>query len=453
MEYLLVMSLSGSTMTGIYLLLRYLFKGKISARLYYLLAKVAVIYYLIPLPFLKGWYREALSLLLPGKQMSVVQIPLTWTNYAVHADDKTYVNVYAVIQTVLAVVWILAVCILMGRMLIDYVRTSRLIVGYAGNGMTDQEQSFLAGIKEQYGVKQRVILCSGYAEAHTMTFGVFRPVIICDRKVDNPDAKLLVSHEMVHIKRRDVLWKILVQFAAILHWWNPIIQVLQYDFERVCELSCDETSVQGQTTEGVSEHRTRLVREVLSQGKAEKAVLRWKASFGNRQNEIKERMDNLMTRKRWNRLTAGILVTVLAFANSITVFAYRDVVHKEMPEASQEAIDETLGNDTIVFAPDVLDETGDAVVQDFELLEKIEIQYDRQFTDEEGNVYPIAEEEPAVTYRGCSHTFVSGTLTEHGKKSDGGCVVKEYRAQRCSKCGYMIQGDLISTHEYVVCPH
>ncbi len=151
MEYLLVMSLSGSTMTGIYLLLRYLFKGKISARLYYLLAKVAVIYYLIPLPFLKGWYREALSLLLPGKQMSVVQIPLTWTNYAVHADDKTYVNVYAVIQTVLAVVWILAVCILMGRMLIDYVRTSRLIVGYAGNGMTDQEQSFLAGIKEQYG--------------------------------------------------------------------------------------------------------------------------------------------------------------------------------------------------------------------------------------------------------------------------------------------------------------
>lgn len=54
MEYLLVMSLSGSTMTGIYLLLRYLFKGKISARLYYLLAKVAVIYYLIPLPFLKG---------------------------------------------------------------------------------------------------------------------------------------------------------------------------------------------------------------------------------------------------------------------------------------------------------------------------------------------------------------------------------------------------------------
>ncbi len=57
MEYLLVMSLSGSTMTGIYLLLRYLFKGKISARLYYLLAKVAVIYYLIPLPFLKGWYK------------------------------------------------------------------------------------------------------------------------------------------------------------------------------------------------------------------------------------------------------------------------------------------------------------------------------------------------------------------------------------------------------------
>lgn len=44
MEYLLVMSLSGSTMTGIHLLLWYLLKDKICARFYNLLARVAILY-------------------------------------------------------------------------------------------------------------------------------------------------------------------------------------------------------------------------------------------------------------------------------------------------------------------------------------------------------------------------------------------------------------------------
>lgn len=56
MEYLLVMSLSGSTMTGIHLLLWYLLKDKICARFYNLLARVAILYYLIPLPYLKKYY-------------------------------------------------------------------------------------------------------------------------------------------------------------------------------------------------------------------------------------------------------------------------------------------------------------------------------------------------------------------------------------------------------------
>ena len=49
MEYLLVMSLSGSAMTGIYLLLRFLLRKRVCARLYDLLARVAILYYLVPL--------------------------------------------------------------------------------------------------------------------------------------------------------------------------------------------------------------------------------------------------------------------------------------------------------------------------------------------------------------------------------------------------------------------
>lgn len=53
MKYLLIMSLSGSTMVVIYMLSRGLWRGKMSARLQYLFIKAAMLYYLIPLPFVK----------------------------------------------------------------------------------------------------------------------------------------------------------------------------------------------------------------------------------------------------------------------------------------------------------------------------------------------------------------------------------------------------------------
>ncbi len=147
----------------------------------------------------------------------------------------------------------------------------------------------------------------------------------------------------------------------------------------------------------------------------------------------------------------GTLAAALIFANSITVFAYEDTFHEYMPEvASEDVIEDTLQNDTWQFVPE---ETGEEETADFDMTEVGEIRYDEQFTDEEGNIYPIFEETPAETYRGCNHNFVSGTITTHRKTSDGGCVVEQYHGQRCSKCGTAIRGDLINVVTFQVCPH
>ncbi len=45
MEYLLVMSFSGSTMMGIYFLLKHLLKDKASSRLFYLIIKEAILFF------------------------------------------------------------------------------------------------------------------------------------------------------------------------------------------------------------------------------------------------------------------------------------------------------------------------------------------------------------------------------------------------------------------------
>lgn len=450
MEYLLMMSLSGSSMMVIYLALRYLIKNRVSARLYYLLIKVAVLYYLIPLPFLKGWYREIFPGMIPERQMRITQISLTWTNYAVHTDEKMYVNVFAVLQVIVAVVWMLVVCVLMARMLIDYARTNRVITRCTDRIMTDRQRVFLAGIKKQYGVKRHVSLSCMHAGSHTMTFGVLRPVIICDKEVESKETRMLICHEMIHIKRWDVLWKIFLQFVVILHWWNPFVWLLQHCFERACECSCDEVVMQGKSKEEVRAYQALLIGEALVQEKMKNSPLRWETGFGVNQNEIRERVENLMKRKKWNRIAAGALVAVLTFANSLTAFAYRDTFHEITPEEySQTTIEKSLHSDLFSFAPDGI--TGEQM-DEFDPWEESEILYENQFIDEEGNIYPILEEIPG-TARGCSHDYVSGTAKKHYKTSDGGCEVTVYRAQRCSKCGTVIAGEILNVITYQVCPH
>ncbi|MDE5939623.1 MAG: M56 family metallopeptidase [Lachnospiraceae bacterium] len=452
MEYLLVMSLSGSTMTSMHLLLRLLLKDKTCARFYDLLARVAILYYLIPLPYLKKYYAAAFRVIWTESSLEISRVPLTWRNHIVHAEGTMHVNIFAGMQTAAAIVWMMGVGVLLAGQVAEYVSLARAAARYADRVMISEQRIFLDGLKEQYGIRRRVFLYETTAEERTITFGFFRPVIVCSRDVASREAELLVRHELVHIKRMDVLWKLFMQLAVMLHWCNPMVWILRRDFEQVCECSCDETVMHGKTKEEVKEY-LRLMIEEAREKKTERGSPRWKSDFGDNAQKIRERMENLMRGKKWNRIAAVMLVATLAFANSMTVFAYRDSFERELPEnTSQEEIEMTMQNDTFLFIPEEMDEE---VVREFKQAEMLdvvqEIQYDRQFMDETGNIYPIAEDDGIEPY--CNHTFVSGTGYDHTKTSDGGCIMREFYAQRCSKCGYVIQGDWINTITFAKCPH
>ncbi|MDE7199925.1 MAG: M56 family metallopeptidase [Lachnospiraceae bacterium] len=288
MEYLLVMSLSGSTMMGIYFLLKYLLKDKASSRLYYLIIKGAVLFFLIPLYFLKGWYRKIIWVAILKGQMKGVHIPVTWTQYAVHTGEKTYVNFFTAIQAIVVAIWLSIVCTMMVKMLLKYYRIRRLILKYESTEMTEKQQSFLAEIKKQYGVRRPVILCQRQGGDRTMTFGVCRPVIICDREIDSWEAEIHIRHEMVHIKQLDALWKMLTGLVVILHWWNPIAWVMRREFDQTCEYSCDEIVMQGKTREEVKVYLRLLIDEACAVSETKAASIDWQNNFANSMDNIKK---------------------------------------------------------------------------------------------------------------------------------------------------------------------
>lgn len=448
MEYLLVMALSGSTMTCLYLLTHRLLRKKLSAGTYYLLAKAAVLYYLIPLPNLKDWYRNAIPETFLRTRMEIDRIPLVWTRYEIHAEVEHYVNVYTVIQMAVAIVWLAGACAVLTKQLIAHLRIARRFAGYAEMQMTDRERAFVDSLRKEYGVRRRVSLIPARDGEPTFTFGIYMPMIICGKETESREAELLARHEMVHIRRLDVLWKILMEFVTLLHWWNPFLWKLYRDFEVVCECSCDEAVMRGKTEGEVKEY-LRLLIEEAREKKPEENPVRWKSGFGSSTAYIRERMDNLMKKNKWNRFATGVLAAALIFANSMTVFAYRDGVSEIVSEdASQEEIVKTLNSNEIVFAFNGINAEG---AEDYSSKPEIEFLYEDQFTDEEGNVYPVFDDEGTSTY--CNHIYEPGTEQFHHKLSGGGCEVLEYNAERCIRCGQIIRGSWICTTTWATCPH
>lgn len=75
-----------------------------------------------------------------------------------------------------------------------------------------------------------------------LTYGMLHPVILLPKSMDltGTDAlEVVLTHELIHIRRFDALAKLLFAAALCLHWWNPLVWVLYLLANRDMELSCD----------------------------------------------------------------------------------------------------------------------------------------------------------------------------------------------------------------------
>lgn len=147
-----------------------------------------------------------------------------------------------------------------------------------------------------------------------ITYGVVRPKIIIQSQVleDNNLLKYVIIHEMVHIKKFDIVLTHIKNVITCLFWYNPFILVASRYMEDDLELLCDKLVIQrvGDTVKNRKEYCLSMLRLVELKEMQEKSVLKLQPT--------KERM---IIMKRWKRGLAGICTLVLMIALSITVFA------------------------------------------------------------------------------------------------------------------------------------
>ncbi|WP_206870899.1 M56 family metallopeptidase [Clostridium zeae] len=78
----------------------------------------------------------------------------------------------------------------------------------------------------------------------TSLYGLFKPRIIISKDLFNKlldeEKKYILLHELVHLKQKDIFINWITIILSLLNWFNPLILYSFHKMKQDCEFSCDE---------------------------------------------------------------------------------------------------------------------------------------------------------------------------------------------------------------------
>ena len=179
-----------------------------------------------------------------------------------------------------------------------------------------------------------------------VVFGFLRPRIYLPVGMEDGERQLVLTHERVHIARRDYLWKLLAWGAVCLHWFNPFVWLAYRLAETDMEMSCDE-AVLARLGYGV---RRAYSEALLSLSCADRNSGGCPIAFG--ENAVKSRIRHLLhCKKRTAAAAAAVALLLCAVLLGLSV----------NPARADEATEEQLRFVT-AYAEAFCARDGDALV-------------------------------------------------------------------------------------------
>lgn len=178
-------------------------------------------------------------------------------------------------------------------------------------------------LKEALGVKGKIALAHSTAVRSPILVGLFKPTIyLPPENTVKMDIKMVIHHELVHLKHQDLWVKALTLGVGALHWFNPLIHMIRRDIHTWSELACDEDVVK----EMSHDERKRYGETILNvMAGNRKMPAQFCSSLSGEGKQLKRRLMNMFNVKKLKKkhwiLSLGALLLITGVSTSTTVWA------------------------------------------------------------------------------------------------------------------------------------
>ncbi len=110
----------------------------------------------------------------------------------------------------------------------------------------DWMMDFLEPIMNEMGIQKKITIYQSEAFHSPFQVGIIHPMIIMPNfQMDEDSWKMVLKHELIHCKNMDILYRVIISITQKIHWFNPVIYIFQKKFHDMSELLCDNKVVIG----------------------------------------------------------------------------------------------------------------------------------------------------------------------------------------------------------------
>jgi beta-lactamase regulating signal transducer with metallopeptidase domain len=143
--------------------------------------------------------------------------------------------------------------------------------------------------------------------------GLRRPVIVLPEAAREWPAerlRVVLAHETMHMRRKDLLWQAVSQCACILYWFHPLVWWAASRLRLECEQACDDgVLAQGERASDYAGHLVEVVRGITAEPHMAEGAMAM-ARF----SELEQRLSALFHPNRGRGAASGRMMTMTALA-------------------------------------------------------------------------------------------------------------------------------------------
>lgn len=322
LKVFLSMSCSGGLLILVLLLGKCFWKDKVSRQWQYYIWLVVILRLLLPfgpeITLLGRTYQAVEQAITQAAPLPQTEIPGDGPapGFApVREDQPGDADIIVLLAEYIWLIWLAAALGLLIRKATVY----QSFVRYIHAGMTpvsDMEMlDRLAIAAEEAGIQRPIELCVNPLISSPLLTGFFHGCIVLpSAELSEKDLQHIVLHELTHYKRRDMLYKWLVQTVVCLHWFNPLVHLMSREITDACEFSCDEAVVARLGCGSAQEYGQTLLNAMAAVGRYRENL--GAVTLSENKKLLKERLGAIMNFKRKSaaiRLLTGALTLCVIF--------------------------------------------------------------------------------------------------------------------------------------------
>ncbi len=195
-----------------------------------------------------------------------------------------------------------------------------------------------AGLRKALGLKRRVRLVETENALVPMTWGILRPMVVVPeswRKWPHPRQRIVLLHELAHVKRWDTTTQLLARLACAVYWFHPLAWFALREMRAEREMACDDSVLlAGEGPASYAEHLLGIARDYRAMA-AVAAVAMAHGSGQGLEQRVRAMLDR--TRRRLPLSRAANLILLAGAAIVLVGTAAADPNGKEHPQAQGSA--------------------------------------------------------------------------------------------------------------------